>query len=288
MTTEPSSTTRRGFLRTTLSAGVVVGGGALAYAWGVEPHWLEINHRTMPIVELPSNWQGRRLLQLSDLHTGAADQTYLLDAIRQAAELRPDVVVVTGDFMSYSEAGQFEQVAELFAALPRPPLGVFGSFGNHDYGRNWSHVRLADELEKCLTEADVCVLRNSGREVEGLRFVGVEDLWCPRFRRTAVREALTEAAAGPAVVLCHNPDVCDLPVWGDYRGWILSGHTHGGQCRPPFLPAPIVPVRNKLYTQGEVALADGRTLHVSRGVGYTHRIRFNARPEMTLFTMQRA
>ncbi|WP_162818013.1 hypothetical protein U0035_16120 [Niabella yanshanensis] len=44
------------------------------------------------------------------------------------------------------------------------------------------------------------------------------------------------------IVLSYNPDTCNELIWGDYKGWILSGYTHGGQVRPPFLPAPVVPV----------------------------------------------
>ena len=61
--------------------------------------------------------------------------------------------------------------------------------------------------------------------------------------------------AKPALVLSHNPDTADVPGWLGYEGWILSGHTHGGQCKPPFLPPPLLPVRNRRYTSGEI---DGR------------------------------
>ena len=72
------------------------------------------------------------------------------------------------------------------------------------------------------------------------------------------------------------------------EGWILSGHTHGGQCKPPFLPPPLLPVRNRRYTSGEIDATGGRRLYISRGVGHTMMVRFNARPEVTVFTLQRA
>ena len=87
------------------------------------------------------------------------------------------------------------------------------------------------------------------------------------------------------LVLSHNPDTCDLPGWGGYQGWILAGHTHGGQCKPPFLPPPLLPVRNRRYTAGEFALTDGRKLYINRGVGHLLRVRFNVRPEVTVFTL---
>jgi predicted MPP superfamily phosphohydrolase len=80
----------------------------------------------------------------------------------------------------------------------------------------------------------------------------------------------------------------DVDAWSDYDGWILGGHTHGGQCKPPFLPAPIVPVRNKRYTAGAFALAGGRTLYINRGLGHLLRVRFNVRPEVTIFELARA
>lgn len=282
------ATTRRGFLRSTTAPLVAAAAGAAGYAWAVEPHWLETVHRTMPLAGLPPQWHGRKLLHLSDLHIGAADEDYLADALRQAADLRADAVVVTGDFMSYYRPEQLEQVARLVGELRRPSLGVFSSFGNHDYGAHWDQVRIADALERRLDDVGVRVLRNESHDLDGLRLVGLEDMWCPRFDRPDVLRALQTADGGPSIVLCHNPDACDLPIWRGVRGWVLAGHTHGGQCRPPFLPAPIVPVRNKRYAQGEVALGDGRTLYVSRGLGYTRRIRFNVRPEMTLFTLQPA
>jgi len=90
------------------------------------------------------------------------------------------------------------------------------------------------------------------------------------------------------IVLCHNPDVCDLDVWNDYKGWILSGHTHGGQCKPPFLKPPLLPVDNKRYTSGEINLNDGRMLYINRAIGHLHQVRFNVRPEITIFELVQA
>ena len=75
---------------------------------------------------------------------------------------------------------------------------------------------------------------------------------------------------------------------GDYRGWMLAGHTHGGQCRPPFLPAPILQVQNRRYEAGEVDVDGRRTLYINRGLGHLLQARFNVRPEITLFTLRSA
>jgi predicted MPP superfamily phosphohydrolase len=92
----------------------------------------------------------------------------------------------------------------------------------------------------------------------------------------------------PAIVLAHNPDVQDLPIWAGVRCWSLAGHTHGGQVKPPFLPPPVLPVRNKRYVAGEYGVGPGRTLYINRGLGHLTQVRFNVRPELTLFTLRRA
>ena len=71
----------------------------------------------------------------------------------------------------------------------------------------------------------------------------------------------------------------------EYQGWILSGHTHGGQCKPPFLPPPMLPVKNKKYSAGKFDLKDGKTLYINRALGHLWQVRFNVRPEITIFEL---
>src|SRR6185295_9176560 len=131
MSTDFSDISRRGFLR---AAAAPATAGVLGYAWAMEPHWCEVVRRDMPIAGLPPQWHGRTLLQLSDLHIGAADDAYLVASLERASDLAADLVVVTGDFVSYHGPEQFEQADRMFASIRRPPRGIFGSFGNHDYG----------------------------------------------------------------------------------------------------------------------------------------------------------
>ena len=64
--------------------------------------------------------------------------------------------------------------------------------------------------------------------------------------------------------------------------------THGGQCKPPFLPPPILPVKNRRCTRGEIDLGDGRRLCINAGLGYVKRVRFGVRPEIATFTQRKA
>src|SRR5581483_6522668 len=132
--------------------------------------------------------------------------------------------------------------------------------GNHDYGLGWNNPAAADALVRAVTASGVTVLRNAARDVDGLTVIGLDDLWDGRFDPGAVSAELGRETA--SVVLCHNLDAADRPRWSGYRGWILSGHTHGGQVKPPFLPPPLLPVTNRRYTAGPFDLYDGRWLYV--------------------------
>lgn len=257
------------------------------YTWKIEPHWLEIVERPLPVENLPAHWNGRTLAQLSDLHLGPdVAESYLLETFRQVQVLQPDVVVLTGDFITYG-ADTWERVARVLPSFPKGRFATLAIFGNHDYGPTWTDRQIADRLEQGLARLGLPVLRNQIQMVEGLQIAGLEDLWCDRFAG-AQRTVANLDPRGAAVVLAHNPDTADENIWGEFRGWILAGHTHGGQCKPPFLPPPLLLVQNRRYTAGEFALSGGRSLYINRGVGHLMQVRFNVRPEVTLHRLQSA
>ena len=129
----------------------------------------------------------------------------------------------------------------------------------------------------------MCILRNATVTVRGLDIVGVDDIWA---QQANARRALDARTSDAALVLVHNPDAADALWWSGYRGWMLAGHTHGGQCKPPFLPPPLLPVRNRRYIAGAVTVDANRTLYINRGIGHLIRARFMVRPEMTMFTLR--
>lgn len=276
---------RRDILR---SGGVVLGGsvGLGLYAWRIEPHWVEFVHRPLPITRLPSALEGTTLAQVSDLHVGPdVDSNYLIEVLRNVEAIKPDIVVFTGDFITYRGKGVLDELGRVLEHFPSGRLATVGALGNHDSGHRWRSDRIARSVQQRATDAGIKLLRNSTHEVKGLRIVGLEDLWSRNFEPEPLLGRLPEGA--PAIVLSHNPDTVDRDVWAGYRGWILAGHTHGGQCKPPFLPPPLLPVTNTRYSAGEFDLYDGRRMYINRGVGHKERVRFNVRPEVTVFTLTR-
>lgn len=277
--------TRRRLLRAT--AGFCgMGIGTIAYTRLWEPYWPEIVERPLPIAHLPEGLAGARLVQLSDLHVGdRVDDSYLIRVFRQARAISPDIVVYTGDFTNH-DAGGLTQTHRILGLLPKGRRATLATLGNHDYGTGWAQPEMAERVASCLCEAGVTLLRNDIADVSGLQVIGMDDLWANRFEPRRALAAFDPHKA--AVALSHNPDTADLPGWDGYAGWILAGHTHGGQCKPPFLPPPLLPVKNRLYTSGEFALPGGRRMYINRGVGHLLPVRFNARPEITVFQLCRA
>lgn len=278
---------RRQFLRYGTAAGIGAVAGVAGYTGWIEPHWEQIVERELPIAGLPASLTGARVVQISDLHVGPeVDDEYLVGAFDRIAALRPDLLVITGDFITYRrERGdaQFAQLRDVLAHLPRPRLGTLAILGNHDYGVGWRELWIAERVIGEVERAGARVLRNEVVTIQGLDVIGIDDLWAGR---GDTRAALRARAGDAALVLCHNPDALDDLPWEGYRGWVLSGHTHGGQCKAPFLPPPLLPVRNRRYTAGEIALADGRTLYINRGLGHLTQARFNVRPEITVFRLR--
>ncbi len=278
---------RRKFIKksiySTLGLGLLTG----LYTWQVEPFWLEFVKKKMPIKNLPSDLEGKTLMQISDVHIGNRfDYQYIIDSFKKAQEYNPDFVVYTGDYVSYENEEQFTQLETVLKHVVKGNLGTVGVLGNHDYGDNWLEQNVADKITSLLEQSGVTILSNTHKEVAGLNFIGFDDYWGLNFNPEKAMSTFDMNKAN--VALCHNPDVCDIDIWGDFNSWILSGHTHGGQCKAPFLPPPMLPVKNKKYSSGEIDLEDGRTLYINRAIGHLWQVRFNVRPEITVFELTRA
>ncbi|MCX5656408.1 MAG: metallophosphoesterase [Planctomycetota bacterium] len=281
--------TRRAILK--YGAVLAVAGAGAAYARWIEPEWIEVTRHDLPVPHLPAAWDGARVALIADLHHCAwVPLDYLARAIEQVKALEPDLVAVAGDLILSNIPANAERVAGLFAGL-RPPHGVFACLGNHDYGLTRPvYGRVVPDLgvAENLTKNGVRVLRNEAvqltRSGQALWVAGVEDFWTSR---CLPRLAMRDVPAGAAnLVLCHNPDAADeLAAAG--CGPILAGHTHGGQVCIPFIGPVLLPVENRTRDQGLHTV--GRTcVYVTRGIGWTRRVRFACRPEISLLTLRPA
>ena len=278
--------TRKHFLKKLLQLSAV---GALPflYSWQIEPFWVEFVERKLPIKNLPEHLEGKILMQISDLHVGNRfDWNFLIESFQKAKHFNPDFVVYTGDYVNHGTSEDHKNLRKVMENAVYGGLGTFGILGNHDYGDQWKDLGSSETICKILQDSGVTMLRNQQKECNGLNIIGLDDLWSPNFDPMKVMKDYDASKAN--LVLCHNPDVCDKDVWNGYQGWVLSGHTHGGQCRIPGVITPILPVENRKYISGEIDLNDGRMLYINRAIGHSFQVRFMVRPEITVFTLTQA
>lgn len=274
--------TRRKFLA---ALGFTVAGGAL-YVRAVEPHWLTVGRHTVRL-----NWPGAgpslKILHLSDLHASrVVNLGFIGEAVRLGLELQPDLICLTGDFITRGY-----RTFEGFAAILTPLAGgapAFACLGNHD-GGVWASRRQGfsdtTRVRGMLAKAGITLLHNAATSIRirdrNLTLVGLGDAWAGELQPLL---AFDSPPAGDAtIVLSHNPDSKE-----DLRDYpwdlLLCGHTHGGQVRLPFVGAPILPIRDRRFAEG-LHRWEGRWIHVTRGVGNLHGIRFNCPPEVSLLTL---
>lgn len=255
----------------------------------VAPHRVDWVRRALPVEGLPPSLAGCTLVHISDIHAGGLMRDrHLVDTFERITALAPDLIVWTGDQVSFRFGDPLPRLEAVLRHAPRGRLGSFAVLGNHDYGHGlpWSpyHEHHAVAVSAVLERAGITVLRNASRVVEGLAIVGLDEHRSGRFDLARARRDVPPKT--PALYLCHNPDAFDRAEWGDVRGWILAGHTHGGQAKLPLLPPPVLQIRNRRYAVGEVQAAPGRRVYVSRGLGYILPLRLNVAPEVTVFTLE--
>jgi len=227
---------------------------------------------------LPTQLDGLRLVQLSDLHLGTLlNRRWLGKRLQEVAHLNPDVVVITGDLVD-SRPQHVEELLPLLRHL-RAPRGVFAVTGNHEF---YAGLERSSQL---LKEAGFILLRDEHYVVTpGLVMAGVDDLTARRqfgVSHQALVQALGDRPAGACIFLSHTPWQAEEAARAG-AGLMLSGHTHGGQIWPfSYLVRLSYPFLQGLYRVGSMYL------YVSRGTGtWGPPMRLWQPGEMTLFVLR--
>lgn len=244
---------------------------------------IEIKHQTVALSNLPREFEGFTITQISDLHFGVYTGPKTVRAcVSLANRLRSDVIALTGDYISHS-IKHMRACADLLAGL-EAPLGVFAVLGNHDH---WNGAgRVAEQLER----VNIQVLRNRSivwRRVRGsLALAGVDDLWSGQLNLKAAAAGLD--GQNVRVLLSHNPDVFEMRE-ARLFDLVLAGHTHGGQINLPVIGPAIVPSRyGRKYCAGLIS-AGRRHIYINRGIGATNPpVRFRCPAEVTVLRLASA
>jgi len=286
----------------------------------IEPHLLTLARHIIPIPTLPKVLNGMRILHFSDLHFSRYSSPSFLRRLKsKILSLSPDLILFSGDLLSYAEVPD-TPLADIFFSDLTAPLGIFACLGNHDYNK---YATVDGSGNISYGQPDCHPVIQGFNKLLGIPAV-------PRKHEAPLvpNEALLKFYDSYAITLLHNETVrvgtqdhyLNLTGLGDpstgncapfsaYKGWdmqapgivlahspevyshltsfpgnlFLFGHTHGGQINLPFIGKRLLGPNHAL--KSGLYIRDGRPLFVSRGVGSTFPFRLFAPPNIALFTL---
>jgi hypothetical protein len=286
-----ASPARRQFLERGASAVVAAPFVAGAYALLYGRLNLEITQQRIRLARLPKAFAGFRIAQLSDIHIGPfMNEDEIRKYVRITNDLKPDLIALTGDFVTWDPSTQRAVVAALTGL--RAPFGIFGCLGNHEA---WS--RTEDSITAMFRQVGIPILRQACVPItsggESFNLMGVDfqtryhmgpsnDKFVRRFL-VGVETLVSPATAN--ILMSHNPDTFDraAELGIDLS---LAGHTHGGQVALEFVSPEIAPSRLVTpYVAGWFQKPGGQ-LYVNRGIGTIGvPMRIGAPPEITVYEL---
>lgn len=228
-----------------------------------------------------------KLLHLSDFHADPMPLDHIGRCIRAGLAEKPDLVCLTGDFIT-TKYKQWDAYAALLAELSKV-APTYAILGTHD-GGYWARRRgYADTKPVCalLDKSGVRLLHNEAEpfaHANGrITLAGLGDLWARKMKPAAVLGGWKRVRDIPLVLLSHNratKDALRSYAWD----LMLSSHTHGGQLSLPWEGEPFAPIVDKRYVRDLHRLSD-RWLYITAGGGGLHTARFNCRPEIAVLTL---
>lgn len=257
--------------------------GAVADAFMIEPKWLSITRRDILVKDLPAGLDGFKIAQITDPHFVPGKDEGLMEKWLEAVnDEQVDLVALTGDYVVKDKEAAVpfcEGIARLQAKH-----GMVAVMGNHD---GWSAP--SSYFRKLFEKAGSRFLVNQHTRYElggeSLVVAGTDYVWLGK--PDIARACRGVSPTDKVLALVHEPDYFDVVTSHRDVMLQLSGHTHGGQCRVPFLGyAPVSVEHGRNYIYGEYRQGDSQ-LFVSRGIGMTGiRVRFACRPELAVLTLR--
>ncbi|HKV03995.1 MAG TPA: metallophosphoesterase [Candidatus Acidoferrales bacterium] len=265
----PAAPVRRRLFVALVAALVVLAGAAAVDGLFVEPYRIEVTHYTVSgRVAAPL-----KIAHLSDLHTHGLGQRErrMLEVL--AAE-KPDIIVITGDSLG-NRSADYEMCRDVYMQL-HAPLGVWFVRGNWENERPLRHERAFYQ------EAGVHLLLNASQQVQpGVWLVGLDDPYSGTARPDAALAGVPSSAY--KIALFHSPAFFDR-IAGRVN-LCLTGHTHGGQVRLPYVRPLWLPKGCGRFVEGWYQ-ERGTKMYVNRGLGMSMLpVRFHCRPEITFITI---
>ena len=243
---------------------------------------LEVSEKHLFHPSLPVEWMNLRVGHISDIHlTGHFDSRYPRFAFEQLMELRPDLIVLSGDIIDYDH--ELDQLESMFGPL-QAPLGKYFVLGNHDR-RLSQPQKIRDAMVRCGwidLGSKTATRMDAGRR---LRLIGNERPWFGEAPVWSERDKHPESDSlfvpEFRLAVSHSPDQWPWAL-KQRAHWLLAGHTHGGQVRLPLLGPVIAPSWYGSRFASGVFMQEDLLMHVSRGLSGVHLLRWRCMPEVSL------
>ncbi len=274
---------------------------AMTYGIVSGAHDYRIRRRTIYLPNLPKSFDGIRIGQLSDIHSGSFfSKTAVKGGVEMFLKEKPDLIFFTGDLVN-NETSEVKEYLEIFSKL-QAPLGVYSVTGNHDYGdyKSWSSKEAKENNFQDLIQAhnlmgfDLLMNENRIIELSGdkLAILGIENWGAGRFAKYG---KLQEAYAGTEeasvkLLLSHDPSHWDAQVRPNYPDIdvAFAGHTHGFQFGVEIGNFKWSPSQYVYKQWADLYQEGNQYLYVNRGFGYIgYPGRVGIPPELTVIELKR-
>jgi len=286
---DPRSPARRRFLEQTAVLVSATGFAAAGYGLLYGRQNVEIVRQRIRLARLPKAFEVFRIAQLSDVHIGPfSTADYIRHCVTITNGLKPDLVVLTGDYICWDPQAEGEAVRVL-AGL-RAPHGVFGCLGNHE-----QEGEIEESITRLFAAQGIRILRQERAAIrlsgETLNLIGIDEPRGEEWERDVYRRLQqVKGLVMPGTVnilLLHYPAVFDyVAELGIAIDLTLAGHTHGGQLSLDFVHRGLNLGRLVTHYVSGWYEKGGRQLYVNRGIGTTgFPIRLGARPEISVFEL---
>jgi predicted MPP superfamily phosphohydrolase len=251
-----------------------------SFSWSFQTDSIEITNLSVPISNLPGEFDGYHLTHLSDFHLGTrVDSQSMLEIVEKVNALDSDIIAITGDFVSSNVE---RHATDLLRALSRLRArdGVVAVLGNHD------HYTDSGKIREILQRSGVVELRNKVQIIQRagacMWIAGVDDQMTGHDRINKVIDMLPEENV-PVILLAHTPDFADISSTSGIFNLQLSGHTHGGQICLPLVGPLYLPRLGRKYPSGKYQVGN-MDLYTNRGLGTSWiKVRYNCPPEIAVF-----
>jgi predicted MPP superfamily phosphohydrolase len=256
--------------------------GLLAsYTLFIERYIVLTNTYRIPVPNLPKAFSGFRIVQVADPHFGFLMPLGIIrDVVSRVNRLSKDIVVCTGDYVHMrNTTTEIDSVWPVLSELSAPG-GVYSVLGNHDHWADTNRSRYWLRESGQDVERKVVPLQREGSRIW---LAGAGDQWEDPVSLDHLLKDVPQSDC--RIVLAHNPDTADTEC-SVRVDLMISGHTHGGQVKIPFIGTPILPVKNKNYSSGLKRSPKGSHVYISRGIGWAVLpVRFNCYPEISVLEL---